>query len=335
VIEMHFDLTEEQQQIQRTAAEFLAARYPSDEVRRLAEDERGFTDEQWRAIVELGWPGIFVPEDDHGAGLGFIELAVLCEQLGYAAAPTPFIGHAAATLLLQAAGEHDLVRALVTGKKLGTVAWDGPEVVPYAGSADLVVAVAHDSGLSLLEDVEAHVVPALDLTRKLFAIDDLGERGGRPLAVRAGDLARARDVTALMYAADSVGAAQRSMEMAVSYARDREQFGRPIGSYQGVSHRCAQMLLEVEGARSVTYYAAWALDREPESAPLAVAMAKVYASDAGYRVPASALQVHGGIGFTWEHDVHLLLRRGKANAHALGDARAHRERVAQMLLDAQ
>ena len=118
--------------------------------------------------------------------------------------------------------------------------------------------------------------------------------------------------------------------MAVEYAKERKQFGRAIGTYQAVSHACAQMLLEVEGARSTSYYAAWALDHEPESAPLAASMAKAYASDAGWRVTASALQVHGGIGFTWEHDLHFFLKRAKANAHAYGDARWHRARVAEL-----
>jgi alkylation response protein AidB-like acyl-CoA dehydrogenase len=135
-------------------------------------------------------------------------------------------------------------------------------------------------------------------------------------------------ITAL--AAESVGVAQRTMEMAVEYARERKQFGRAIGSYQAVSHRCAEMLLETEGARSLTYYAAWACDNEPETAPLAAAMAKAYASDAGFRVPASALQVHGGIGFTWEHDLHLWLKRGKANAATFGDSRFHRDVVAAL-----
>jgi alkylation response protein AidB-like acyl-CoA dehydrogenase len=119
--------------------------------------------------------------------------------------------------------------------------------------------------------------------------------------------------------------------MAVEYAKEREQFGRPIGAYQAVSHACAQMLLEVEGARSTVLYGAWALDHEPESGPLAASMAKAYASDAGWRVPAASLQVHGGIGFTWEHDLHLWLKRGKANAYLWGDARAHRERVAALI----
>jgi alkylation response protein AidB-like acyl-CoA dehydrogenase len=135
-------------------------------------------------------------------------------------------------------------------------------------------------------------------------------------------------VTAL--AAENVGVAQRALEMSVAYAKDRKQFDRPIGSYQAVSHRCAQMLLEIEGARSLSYWAAWALDHEPATAPRAASMAKAYASDAGWRVTASAVQVHGGIGFTWEHDLHFLLKRAKANAHAFGDARWHRDRVAAL-----
>jgi alkylation response protein AidB-like acyl-CoA dehydrogenase len=121
------------------------------------------------------------------------------------------------------------------------------------------------------------------------------------------------------------------MDMAVDYAKERQQFGRAIGAYQAISHPCAQMLLEVEGARSTVLYAAWALDHEPTSGPLAASMAKAYASDAGRRVPVAALQVHGGIGFTWEHDLHLWLKRGRANAHLWGDARTHRARVADLL----
>ena len=124
--------------------------------------------------------------------------------------------------------------------------------------------------------------------------------------------------------------AQRTLDMAVEYAKDRQQFGRPIGAYQAVSHNCAQMLMEVEGARSLTYYAGWVADQEPESLALASSMAKAYASDAGFRVPARSLQVHGGIGFTWEHDLHFFLKRGKTGAHLYGTAREHRDRVADL-----
>src|SRR5919204_529807 len=126
------------------------------------------------------------------------------------------------------------------------------------------------------------------------------------------------------------GIAQRAMELAVDYAKERQQFGRPIGAYQAVSHRCAGMLYDTEEARSLTYYAAWCADAEPESLPMAASMAKARASDAAWRVTADALQVFGGIGFTWEHDLHFLLKRAKVDAELLGDPRLHRERVATL-----
>ena len=144
----------------------------------------------------------------------------------------------------------------------------------------------------------------------------------------AGGLAR----VAIAVAAESVGIAQHMMEEAVTYAKDRRQFGQPIGVHQAVSHRCAQMLLETESARSATYFAAWTADHEPESLPLAAASAKAYASDAGARVTASALQVLGGIGFTWEHDLHFFLKRAWLNARLYGSAAEHRERVAEAVL---
>src|SRR5918997_3848841 len=154
-------------------------------------------------------------------------------------------------------------------------------------------------------------------------------RCGRSIPL-GGDVERAFRCAVVANAAESVGVAARAMEMAVAYAKERHQFGRPIGSYQAVSHACAQMLLEVEGARSAVFWAAWALDHEPETAPLATACAKAYAGDCGRRVTRAALQVHGGIGFTWEHDLHLFLKRGEANAHAYGEASLHRDRIAAL-----
>ena len=122
------------------------------------------------------------------------------------------------------------------------------------------------------------------------------------------------------------------MEMAVEYAKERKQFERPIGAYQAVSHRCAQMLMEVESARALTYFAAYAADSEPAELSLAASAAKAYASDAGWRVSASALQVHGGIGFTWEHDLHFFLKRAKTDGHLFGTARQHRDRVADLAM---
>ena len=165
---------------------------------------------------------------------------------------------------------------------------------------------------------------ALDPTRRWFRVTGGSREAG------SADVERGRGQVIVMNAAESVGLVARAMEMAVEYAKERKQFDRPIGTYQAVSHACAQMLLEVEGARSVVLWAAWALDHEPETAPLAVACAKAYAGDAGRRVPRAALQVHGGIGFTWEHDLHFFLKRGEANAHAYGAGTAHREAVAAL-----
>jgi alkylation response protein AidB-like acyl-CoA dehydrogenase len=296
---MNFDLSDDQRTIKTTAREFLGARYPLAEVRRLAlEDERGFTDAQWSEMVELGWPEI--------AEIGTVEMVVVAEELGYALAPTP----------LQSTWAAGLLGADLEGGR-GAVVVDG--LAFDAGSADVLV----DWDGSPVTGASVEPVEALDPTRRLFRVSG-GERSG------GGDVELGRLRVMVMSAAESVGVAERAMEMAVAYAKERKQFGRAIGSYQAVSHACAQMLLEVEGARSAVYWAAWALDHEPETAPLAAACAKAYAGDAGRRVPRAALQVHGGIGFTWEHDLHFFLKRGEANAHAYGEGTAHRERVAEL-----
>jgi alkylation response protein AidB-like acyl-CoA dehydrogenase len=298
---MNFDLSEDQRTIKSTAREFLAARYPLSEVRRLAfEEERGFTDRQWDEMVELGWPEI--------AELGTVELVVLAEELGYALAPTPLPSTWAAGLF---GAPVDVRGALVVD-----------ELAADAAYADVIV----DWDGARVTGAQIEPVESLDPTRRLFRVTG-GER--EPLG---GEVEPARLRATIMNAADSLGVAQRAMELAVAYAKERKQFGRAIGTYQAVSHACAQMLLEVEGARSAVYWAAWALDHEPESAPLATACAKSYAGDAGRRVPRSALQVHGGIGFTWEHDLQFFLKRGEANAHMYGSAASHRETIAALNL---
>ena len=331
---MNFELTDDQRSIQRTARDFLANAYPPAEVRRLAyESERGFTDDGWTAICELGWPALLVPEARGGLGLGVVELAVVQEELGAALAPSPFLSTVAAAALIADAGSEEQrarwLPALAEGEARGAVATladdDGWTAVPDADGADVVV-VRDGRRWAVAIATEAEPVEALDSTRRLWRV-----RAGGELEPLPGDGARASDIVAVALAAESVGVARRAMDMAVEYAKEREQFGRPIGAYQAVSHACAQMLLEVEGARSTALYAAWALDHEPESGPLAASMAKAYASDAGWRVPAASLQVHGGIGFTWEHDLHLWLKRGKANAYLWGDAREHRARVADLI----
>jgi alkylation response protein AidB-like acyl-CoA dehydrogenase len=356
---MNFDFTDDQRAIKRTAHDFLAARYPSETVRTLAADDRGFTDEQWRQLAELGWAGLVVPEADGGLGLGAVELVVIQEELGYALAPTPFFSNVGATLLLVAAGtdaqRERWLGPLAQGEARATIAlWDeqsgwSPDhseveasggrltaakiAVPDAAAADLLIVAAADGRHYLVgagdEGVTIEPERSLDPTRKLFTVT-LSQVAADPLALEPARIGHAYHTIVTALAAENVGVAQRAMEMAVAYAKDRKQFNRPIGAYQAVSHRCAQMLLEVEGARSLSYWAAWALDHEPAAAARAASMAKAYASDAGFRVTASALQVHGGIGFTWEHDLHFFLKRATANAHAFGDARWHRDRVADL-----
>jgi alkylation response protein AidB-like acyl-CoA dehydrogenase len=296
---MNFDLSDDQREIKRTAREFLSARYPLAEVRRLAlDDERGWTDAQWKEMVDLGWPEI--------AELGTVEMIVVAEELGYACVPTP----------LQSTWAAGLLGAELGGAR-GALVVDG--LGADAGTADVLV----DWDGAVITGATVEPVQALDPTRRWFRVSGGSHEGG-------GDVEKGRGQAIVMNAAESVGVATRAMEMAVEYAKERKQFERPIGTYQAVSHACAQMLLEVEGARSAVYWAAWALDFEPETAPLAVASAKAYAGDAGRRVPRASMQVHGGIGFTWEHDLHFFLKRGEANAHTYGDSTAHRERVATL-----
>ncbi len=329
---MNFDFTDDQQAIKRTANEFLAARFKSERVRELAE-AKAYDDDAWKEMAELGWAGIFIDEEHGGQELGTVELIILMEELGYALAPVPFLSSAAAGLALQYAGSDEQkarwLPGLATGELTGTVGLakdSGGEarLVPDADSADVIV-IAGPDGAVLVERSAADVEPfeSMDPTRRFARVR---AEGGDPLP---GDLDAAVDRIATAVAAESVGVAQRAMEMAVEYARDRKQFDRPIGAYQAVSHRCAQMLMEVEGARSGTYYAAWCADSEPETRTLAASLAKAYASDAGWRVCTSSLQVHGGIGFTWEHDLHFFLKRAKTNSLMFGSAAEHRERVAQ------
>jgi alkylation response protein AidB-like acyl-CoA dehydrogenase len=328
---LNFDFTDDQQAIKRTARDFLASRYKAEKLRELAES-RTYDDGLWSEISELGWPGIFIPEDYGGQGLGVVELVIVMEELGYALAPSPFFSNAAAGLAILHGGSEEQKQrwlpGIASGEQRGTVgvvANGEASLVPDADSAAVIVLVDGDAA-TVVEAGDAEIEPraTIDATRRFSSVR---ADGGEPLA---GDFSGGIDRAETALAAELVGLAQRVMEMAVEYAKDRKQFDRPIGSYQAVSHRCAQMLLEVESSRSAAYYAGWASDYEPESAALAASMAKAYAADAGWNVTASALQVHGGIGFTWEHDLHFFLKRARTDGHLLGTPRQHRERVAEL-----
>jgi alkylation response protein AidB-like acyl-CoA dehydrogenase len=336
---MNFDFTDDQQAIKSTAHDFLGARLKPEKLRSLAEAGE-YDDDLWREMSELGWPGIFVGEEHGGQGLGVVELVILMEELGYALAPSPFFSNAAAGLMIQHAGSAEQrdrwLPGIASGEQRGTVAYVENGVatlVPDADAVDVVVLFDSDSdtaSVAAAGDLQIEHVDTIDSTRRFSRVTPNGGGSAEELTGGRGPADEAIAPIAVALSAELVGVAQRSMEMAVEYAKDRQQFGRPIGAYQAVAHRCAQMLLETEGARSATLYAAWTADHEPDSLQLAASMAKAYASDAGWRVTASSLQVHGGIGFTWEHDLHFFLKRAKTDGHLFGSAREHRERVAEL-----
>jgi alkylation response protein AidB-like acyl-CoA dehydrogenase len=336
---MNFDFTDDQQAIKSTAHDFLAARLKPEKLRQLAEAGE-YDDALWKEMSELGWPGIFIGEEHGGQGLGVVELVILMEELGYALAPSPFLSNVAAGLMIQHAGSDEQrdrwLPGIASGEQRGTVAYvvNGvASLVPDADTADFVVLFDEASGTATVAErgaVQAQPIDTIDSTRRFSRVTPNGSGSGEELSGGRGEASEAIAPIAVALSGELVGVSQRAMEMAVEYAKDRQQFGRPIGAYQAVSHRCAQMLLETEGARSATLYAAWTADHEPESLQLAGSMAKAYASDCGWRVTASSLQVHGGIGFTWEHDLHFFLKRAKTDGHLFGSAREHRERVAEL-----
>jgi alkylation response protein AidB-like acyl-CoA dehydrogenase len=333
---MDFGHTDDQRDIQRTARELLADRARPERVREHA--EAGSTDtDLWRELCELGWPGIAIAEDHGGQGLGAIELSLLCEEMGRSLAPVPFLPTVLAATVIEHAGSAAQAAAwlpqLASGETIGALGTtsDGvAELVVGGTDAGVFVLVDEDGGARLLASEQADVTPvaAIDPTRSTARV--AGADDAQPLE---GGAAAAVDRALVAVCSELVGVCDRALEMTVAYVKDRKQFGVPVGSYQAVSHRCAQMLLDTEKARSTAAFAAWAADDEPSSLAEAAAMAKAAASDAGREVTASAIQAHGGIGFTWEADVHWLYKRANIDAALLGGAKRHRARLAAMLAD--
>lgn len=330
---MDFGLTEDQRDIQRTARDLLSERAKPERVREHA--EAGTTDaELWRELCELGWPGIAVPEEQGGQGLGRIELSILCEELGRCVAPVPFLPTVLAATLIEYAGS-DAQRSrwlpgLASGEVIGAVAGatDGvAEFVLSGPEAGVIVLLDEDGGAAVLDAAGADVqaIASIDPTRSAARVSGAGAEA------LAGDVPAAVDRALVAVSSELVGICERALEMTVAYVKDRKQFGVPVGAYQAVSHRCAQMLLETEKARSTASAAAWAADAEPAMLAEFAAMAKAAASSAGREVTAGAIQAHGGIGFTWEADVHWLYKRAQIDAALLGGAKRQRARLAEIL----
>jgi alkylation response protein AidB-like acyl-CoA dehydrogenase len=334
---MDFGLSDEQREIKRTARELLGERSRPERVRGLAEAGHA-DDELWRELSELGWPGIAVAAEHGGQGLGCIELAILCEELGRALAAVPFLPTAMAAVVIAHAGSPEQrarwLPGLARGEMIGALAAaeNGDAGLVIGGpEADVIVLVHEDQTARVLTPAECELSPiaSIDPTRsaaRLSASLDAGED-------LSGDVAGGVDRALVAIGSELVGVCDRALEMTVAYVKERRQFGVPVGSFQAVSHRCVQMLLDTEKARSSTAFAAWAADADPERLAEAAAMAKAAASDAGREVTASAIQAHGGIGFTWEADVHWLYKRAQLDAALLGGASRQRARVAAILAE--
>jgi alkylation response protein AidB-like acyl-CoA dehydrogenase len=336
---MDFGLSDDQREIQRTARELLAERARPERVREHAEAGR-FDEDLWRELRELGWPGIAVAEGYGGQGLGLVELSILCEELGRVLAPVPLLPTVLAAAMIERAGSEDQrerwLPGLASGEALGAlgVVSEGvAELVLGAPGAQVLVLVEEGdlrARVCAREEVTVEPVNSIDPTRPAARVS-VASQAGEPLE---GDVRGGLDRALVAIASELVGVCERALTMTVAYVKERKQFGVPVGSYQAVSHRCAQMLLDTEKARSLTAFAAWAADADPQRLGETAAMAKAAASEAGVEVTSSAIQAHGGIGFTWEADVHWLYKRALVDASLLGAAKRQRAHLAGILASA-
>jgi alkylation response protein AidB-like acyl-CoA dehydrogenase len=378
---MDFGFSEEQDMLRQSVREFLEAECPMTYVRQMMEDERGYSEDQWKKMVELGWTGLIIPEEYGGAGLNMVDMVVALEEMGKVVMPGPFfasgiLGGLAIDLGGSEAQKKRYLPELAAGKIKATLAqveesgrWDAEGIalpakssgggytingiklfVHDAHNADLLIVPVRSGGsgidgITLLivdakaKGVSTRVLKTMDQTRKLCEVRfDNVTVGADAVLGAAGKgwalLDRVADRAKVALCAEMCGGAQKVLEMSVEYAKVREQFGKPIGSFQAIQHKCANMMVQVESAKSATYYAAWAVANDVPEAHLAACMAKAYCSDAYRFVSAEGIQIHGGIGFTWEHDMHLYFKRAKGSEVTFGDATWNRELVAQVVLDA-
>ncbi len=330
----------------------------------MLDDERGFTDELWARSVELGWPGLLVPEAHGGSGLGLLEAVVLSEEMGKLPLPGPwFSSSLCATLLALRLGDAELLADLASGARRATVAleeqgtrnpldgiettatadgdgWrlDGRKPVVLDGhTADVAYVVARDGdGLAAfaVDRPAGELVPSLDVTRKVarLVLDGRPARRVGPAGDQRALLARVVDDIGIVLCAESVGACDRALEMATEYAKDRVQFDRPIASFQAIRHKIVDMLHQLELARVATHYAAWTSVVDDGEREAATASAKGFVAEAATMITGENIQVHGGMGFTWDIDCHLLFRRVKADDVLFGRQGWQRERLADLVL---
>ena len=377
---MDFGFSEEQEMLRDSAKRFLADSCPTTFVRKMMAHDTAHDTDFYRKLVDLGWPGMLVPEQYGGIAGTFLDITVIMEEAGKALVPGPFFATAllGIPLIIEGGSEaqkKELLPKLAAGELLATVAiaeasgrFDAGGItikaekkggryvingeklfVPDAHVANCIgVAVRTQQGAKPEDGISLLLVPGdakglsvtqlktVDMTRRLCHVKFDGvevdaasllgaENQGWPI------LRRTLDIATAGLCAEIVGTAQRALDMSVDYAKTRVQFGKPIGAFQAIKHKCVDMMVAVENARSLTYYACWTVDERVAEAATAVPMAKAYASDMGKNVTSEAIQVHGGIGFTWEHDMHLFHRRALAGEANFGNAPIHRESVAKSL----
>jgi len=361
-----FTFSPEQEEMRASVRSLLAKFAADGRVRAMIDDPRGFTDGWWDEITGLGWPGLLVPEQLGGSGLGIVDLVVVQEECGRLPLPGPFFSSAVcATLAVLRLGEDDLARRLATGEVRATLAleeggagdplasvqvtaapdgsagWRLDGVKPFVldgHTADLAVVAARDGdGLAafLVEAPEGQAVPALDVTRKLARLELDGRPARRlgPAGDQSGQLGRVRDDIDVALCAETVGAAERALELAIEYSKSRVQFDRPIATFQAIKHKIVDMLHQLELGRVGTHWAAWASDVDDALREESAAMCKAFVAEAANMVTAESIQVHGGVGFTWDIDCHLLFRRAKQNDVLFGGQSWQRQRLADLVLD--
>ncbi len=358
---MPIGVTEDHEELHRVARRWVDSQCPPALPRAALEAETEVPAPFWGSLAELGWLGLHVDEDHGGTGAGVGELAVVLEELGRAMAPGAFLPTVLATTLIDQGGNEAtakaLLPALVAGELAGAVAFQSEltgvqedrglvvsgaaAAVPSAHLAGVLVAPVDVEGAEtwcVLEgaDFATEEQPSLDPTRRVATVTVDGAIVSPERRLEALGSERARDVSAVLLASEAIGVAQWCVDAAATYAKERRQFGRPIGQFQGVKHRCADMLARLELARAATWDAARALDDEaasPEQRSLTAAAAAALAFDAAVDNAKDCIQIHGGIGFTWEHDAHLYLRRATALRQLVGSTDRWRTRVARLVRD--
>lgn len=362
---MDFALNDEQRALRSAVLDYLGDRFTSAQVRELYDtDSDSVPAGLWKACGEHGWLAVLVPEEHDGIGLGVLDAAVLARALGAGLAAGPWLSTVLLSEAVRLAGstqqQSELLPALASGERKGAVALLSPgcsptpaaapatadgdalsgtlSLVEYAAVADHLLVASAGGRLHLLDPrgpgvtITSHQV--LDRTTSLQTVVLEGAQGAPLPAASPEVLQRLLDTAAVLTANDLVGIARRALTNVVDYDKQRIQFGKPVGSFQAIKHHLADIHLAVTMAEHAAYYAAYALDVGAPDASAAVCIAKAKASDTGREMGSALIQYLGGIGYTWEHDAHFSFKRSKRQEYAYGDSAQHRERLAQLVLDA-